>query len=139
MDSLGDDIIMREQVSLLTQSKFFSPVFNAAIFDGPIRIYFAQNQESSALKLYFACMKRLRADIELEANIFILIYPSAENFSLVFGDENLDEIQLDQLDEDFVVGLNGPIDEEDFESFFKRFDTLVRVMPSRPAAPALDA
>ena len=130
---------MREQVSLLTQSKFFSPVFNAAIFDGPIRIYFAQNQESSALKLYFACMKRLRSDIELEANIFILIYPNAENYSLVFGNENLHEIQLAQLDEDFVIGLNGPVDENDFDQFFKRFDTLVRVIPSQPVAAELDA
>ena len=130
---------MNQQVSLLTQSKFYSPVFNGAIFDGPIRIYFAQNQESSALKLYFACMKRLRTDIELDANVFILIYPDAENYGLVFGDKDSDEVQVAQLDEDFVVGLNGPIDEEDFDRFFKRFDALVRVMPSHPVTPELDS
>ena len=130
---------MREQVSLLTQSKFFSPVFNAAIFDGPIRIYFAQNQESSALKLYFACMKRLRTDVELSANLFILVYPNLENYSLAFDDTESDDVgAIAQLDEDFIIGLKGPIEEERFDQFFKRFDALVRVMPSQPIAPAAD-
>ena len=37
----------------ITQSSFYSPAFNGAIFDGPLRLYFSQAQEAMALKFYF--------------------------------------------------------------------------------------
>src|SRR5262245_9985253 len=84
---------MRETVSFVTQSKYFSPVFNAAIFDGPIRIYFAQYQEAQALKLYFNFQQRF-TELRKEArgifkdrsrNIFVMLYPTEETFDLSFG------------------------------------------------------
>src|SRR5687768_8337756 len=92
---------MRQQQtsSLLTQSRFYSPAFNAAIFDGPLRIYFAQVQEPFALKIYFAAQSRMQ---ELYAkireifrktgvSIFVMLYPSAETFQLSFDGMVIDD------------------------------------------------
>lgn len=84
-----------EQVTYVTQSKFFTPAFNAAIFDGPIRIYFAQHQESQALKLYFNLQERYgdvrrnarEAFKEKGCNIFVMLYPNEETFDDSFGDD----------------------------------------------------
>jgi hypothetical protein len=79
----------------VTQSKFFSPAFNAAIFDGPIRIYFAQYQEAQALKLYHNLQERF-GDVRKHArgifkergrNIFVMLYPTDEIFDVAFGDD----------------------------------------------------
>lgn len=86
---------MKETVTYVTQSKFFTPAFNAAIFDGPIRIYFAQHQESQALKLYFNLQERY-GDVRRNAraafrekgcNIFVMLYPTEETFDHSFGDD----------------------------------------------------
>src|SRR6185437_13613381 len=103
---------MRPQISFLTQSRFYSPAFNAAIFDGPLRIYFAQFQEPQALKVYFAAQQRLQ---ELYSrirenfrrtgvNIFVMLYPSAEAFEMSFDDiKNLDTVRVDRLGVDYVI------------------------------------
>jgi hypothetical protein len=80
-------------VMYVTQSKFFSPAFNAAIFDGPIRIYFAQYQEAQALKIYFNLQARfqdLRKNAsgifkDRKSNIFVMLYPTEETFDLSFS------------------------------------------------------
>ncbi len=123
----------REQVSILTQSRFFSPVFNGAIFDGPIRIYFSQSQEASAMKLYFAVLARLKnqfADLKEQLsqgyqNVFILIYPTKENFNIVFPGDQVVQMQADRLGEDYVIGLNGPMEEKDFATFFIALDQIL--------------
>lgn len=130
---------MREQLSVLTQSRFFSPAFNGAIFDGAIRIYFSQNQESAAMKLYFAALARIRSrfgelkDSRQEGgpNIFVLIYPTRESFNLVFPSDSRIKVQQDQLDNDFVVGICCPMEEAEFPQFFAVLDQMLNQLPQQ--------
>jgi hypothetical protein len=140
----------------VTQSRFFSPVFNAAIFDGPIRIYFAQFQEAQALKLYFNLQERF-SEVRKNArglfkergqNIFVMMYPNEDTFDLSFAQENANDpkptglgaeagpgarpdarigtqIVRAKLGHDFVVGVRGPIDDEDLENLCREMDQIV--------------
>jgi len=147
---------MRETVTYVTQSKYFTPAFNAAIFDGPIRIYFAQYQEAQALKLYFNLQERF-ADIRKQArgifkdrarNIFVMLYPTEETFDLSFirteplangaGAESginrfcsttSDQsclIASEQLGVDYVLGVRGPMEDDTFSSLCTEMDQIVR-------------
>ncbi|MES2855712.1 MAG: hypothetical protein V4692_07610 [Bdellovibrionota bacterium] len=141
-----------ETVTYVTQSRFFSPAFNAAIFDGPIRIYFAQYQEAQALKLYFNLQERF-GDIRKHArgifrqkgrNIFVMLYPTQETFELSFGDEPVRSAPIkmpmgagaeagpyvivrDRLGSDFVVGVSGPIEDDALEMICQEMDDIVKV------------
>lgn len=132
---------MREQISVLTQSRFFSPVFNGAIFDGPIRIYFSQSQEAAAMKLYFAVLARMRSLFGTakdnfnpqSPNIFILIYPSAESFNIVFPSDTRTKLQVDTLEQDYIIGTSGPIDENEFPKLFESLDGILKLLPQDAA------
>jgi hypothetical protein len=137
-----------EAVTYVTQSRFFSPAFNAAIFDGPIRIYFAQFQEAQALKLYFNLQERF-SDVRKQArgifkergqNIFVMMYPNEDTFDLSFsGDLKTDpkptglgaeagvgtQIVRTRLGADYVVGVRGPLEDEDLESLCREMDQIV--------------
>jgi len=144
-----------EPVTYVTQSRFFSPVFNAAIFDGPIRIYFAQFQEAQALKLYFNLQERF-SEVRKNArglfkergqNIFVMMYPNEDTFDLSFGQDSArdpkptglgaeagsaigagmggTQIVRTMLGHDFVVGVRGPIDDEDLENLCREMDQIV--------------
>jgi hypothetical protein len=134
---------MSENVTYVTQSRFFSPAFNAAIFDGPIRIYFAQHQEAQALKLYFNLQERF-GEVRRQArgvfrergrNIFVMLYPDAEAFDLTFdtsieaapehGVSENGAIVRDRLGSDFVVGVRGPLEDEALESVCFEMDSIV--------------
>ena len=72
---------------LVTQSPFFSPEFNTAIIDGPVRIYFADRFETEALQIYFRLQEVLQEDgIQLshiphdDQNVFIMLYSGPEAF-----------------------------------------------------------
>lgn len=109
----------------LMQSKYFSPAFNSAIFDGPIRIYFAQFHEALALKIYFMIQQKLGKELahakELAkasgANIFLMIYPTQDSFVLSFDvDSNHSEpLQIERWHEDVIIGLKGPAAEENMD------------------------
>ncbi len=137
---------MRESVTYVTQSKFFSPAFNAAIFDGPIRIYFAQYQESLALKIYFDLQERFQ-DARKNArgifkdrarNIFVMLYPTDETFHLSFdgaagGDLTQGagawtgrSIARTRLGQDFVVGVRGPLEEAELGELYGEVDAIVK-------------
>ncbi len=113
---------MGQQGSFITQTQYYSPAFNAAIFDGPIRIYFAQDQESLAMKIYFSVQSKIQSLLETEresfrlvdSNIFVMLYPSKESFHLSFGDSS-EEIIFESLAEDFVFGTKGPLSDEQYE------------------------
>jgi hypothetical protein len=111
----GEATMRQSQSSPLTQSRFYSPAFNAAIFDGPVRIYFAQYQESLALQVYFHLQERMRewASPSLRPrlpNIFIMLYPTAEIFSNCFSPEqSVEALVIEKLGEDHVLGTCGPI------------------------------
>lgn len=113
---------MRSSYTTLMQSKYFNPAFNSAIFDGPLRIYFAQFHEALALKIYFLIQQKLNSEIvkakELSkatgANILVLVYPTADSFALVFENSlnSSGPLQVERWHEDAVIGLRGPIEDE---------------------------
>lgn len=116
---------MRNSFSALTQSKFFTPSFNSAIFDGPMRIYFSQFHESYALKVYFKVQDQLQAELQMAKdyskksglNVLVLIYPSQENFEYSFEPhQRQGELGVDMLGEDTMIGLSGPLTDESLDS-----------------------
>src|SRR5271163_4001296 len=117
---------MAQSVIHLTQSRFYSPVFNAAVFDGPIRIYFAQHQEALALKVYFRLQNRLKDTFQpakqvfrqTGRTIFLMLYPTIEAFESSFSKHVLDKVVVEDLDEDFVLGVRGPLEDAEYEIAF---------------------
>lgn len=129
----------RQTVTFLTQSRFYSPAFNSAIFDGPFRIYFAQYQEALALKVYFKIQERLKefyqtAKTEFKSrgrSVFIMLYPSIETFENSFSPHDNDIfVVMDRLGEDPVVGVRGPIADEDFERVFGEIVAIIQTLES---------
>ncbi len=124
---------MKENTTFVTQSKFFSPVFNAAIFDGPIRIYFAQHQESQALKVYFNLQERYKALRENSrysvknrgGNIFIMLYPTLDIFEMCFNAAPHNAIVVkDRLDFDYVIGVKSQLTEQNFSLLYEKLDEI---------------
>ncbi len=125
---------MKTSYATLMQSKYFSAAFNSAIFDGPVRIYFAQFHEPVALKIYFMMQQKLGAEIahakeitkKSGGNVMLMIYPTKEAFSNIFGKKPT-SYSVEEWRHDLVIGLNGPCDEDQFESFV---DDLGQIMMS---------
>lgn len=118
---------MKNGYSQLIQSKYFVTDFNSAIFDGPIRIYFTQTQESLALKVYFHIqnhfsneVRRLK-DISPDgpSSLFILIYPNQESFAKCF--DGNDPMVVVNWDSDIVMGINEVHEGIDFSMFDSQF------------------
>ena len=130
---------MRSTYSTLMQSKFFNPAFNSAIFDGPIRIYFAQLHESLALKIYFCLQQKFPNEVakakELHKthghNVLLMLYPTDDSFQMSFeGHKNF--LAYENLLEDTVIGVNGPFEDDQL------MEVIDAVMSSvRMEAPAL--
>lgn len=96
----------------ITQSSFYSPAFNGAIFDGPLRLYFSQTQEAMALKFYFELRARgaeARWMGSKGPNVFVMIYPSEEIFDLCFASQGLtwaeERLPTARLGNDIVVAI----------------------------------
>ena len=112
---------MQTNFSALMKSQFFSPAFNSAIYDGPVRIYFAQFHESSALKLYFSLQERYAVELERaktlgkqsQRQIYILLYPTPELFKECF--ECNEAVDRALLQTDSVIGVQGPPEKVDHE------------------------
>lgn len=120
---------MKSTYAGLMQSKYFNPAFNSALFDGPVRIYFAQMHESQALKIYFLLQKELSHEWarakevtkKTGANVLILIYPSEETFALSFENESADGVFVQETwNEELVYGVNGPLDDIQVAEFLKQ-------------------
>ena len=117
-------MFMTASYSALMQSKFFNPAFNSAIFDGPIRIYFAQFHESLALKIYFSLQQRYPEVLALAKEVhkqegrtaLIMLYPSKDSFELSFESKNDYFLVEDNLFEDTVIGINGPFEDENLDA-----------------------
>ncbi|MBT4760897.1 MAG: hypothetical protein HOO06_04290 [Bdellovibrionaceae bacterium] len=131
---------MDSQQGVITQSKYYSPIFDVAVFDGPFRIYFSQNQETVALKTYYRIKKNLEFQFSekvLQQNqnvLFLMIYPDKESFSAVFN-ESQDNIGVGKVGDRHVVGVYREHDEEDIET--KLSQVLISMVKSwNLAAPA---
>jgi hypothetical protein len=129
---------MYQSTVSLTQSRYYSPCLNAAIFDGPVRLYFAQSQEPDALKIYFQLQKVFdeqfaaakRELMEQDQSLFILLYPNSETFeSSSSGHFSADGVLVDQLGSDLIMGVQGPASELEF---VRIQDGLFRIFNSQP-------
>lgn len=126
---------MKSTYSHLMQSKYFNPAFNSAIFDGPVRIYFAQFHESFALKIYFHLQNNFKSELALakdiskavHSNILIMVYPTQDNFILSFeGDNTHGQLMAtEEWNQDFVVGLRQPLADEQMNEFSKEFSRVL--------------
>jgi hypothetical protein len=120
---------MSQIVSHLTQSRYYSPAFNAAVFDGPIRIYFAQHQESLALKVYFRLQNRMK-DASNTRNtfrqsgqtVFLMLYPTVEAFETSFSKQIRENVVQEDLGGDVVLGVRGPLEDDDYEQVFRKVE-----------------
>lgn len=130
---------MKGTYTALMQSRFFNPAFNSAIFDGPIRIYFAQFHESLALKIYFCLQQKFAEEMsrakELhkihDRNVLVMLYPSQDSFKMSF--ETSDGfIAHDDLLSDTVIGINGPFEDEKLPAVL---DEVVHAMKSWEKIP----
>lgn len=116
---------MKSSYAALIQSKYFNPAFNSAIFDGPVRIYFAQFHEALALKIYFMIQQKLASEIakakEISkasgSNILIMIYPTEDSFTFSFEGEALSQepLAIENWDDDVVIGTRGPLEDEQLD------------------------
>lgn len=120
---------MKGTYSALMQSKFFNPAFNSAIFDGPLRIYFAQSHESYALKIYFNIQQQCLAEMSrakslhkfLERNVLVMIYPTRESFQHSF--DSSESLATDELLDDTIIGIPGPFKDEDLDQILSSIKT----------------
>ncbi len=113
---------MRSSYTTLMQSKYFNPAFNSAIFDGPVRIYFAQFHEALALKIYFLIQQKLGPEMAKAkeaskasgANILLMVYPTTDSFGLSFETQTqtTTPFETEKWQEDVIIGLRGPIEED---------------------------
>lgn len=110
---------MKSNYSQLVQSKYFNSSFNSAIFDGPLRLYFAQSQESAALKIYFCFQQKYpelfeKAKVsyrQTQAHLILLIYPDRSAFTASFS-KSTESIEFDYLENDTLVGICNWPDEK---------------------------
>jgi len=126
---------MKHATTFLTQSRYYSPAFNAAIFDGPVRIYFAQYQEALALRIYFRLQERFKESFrqakssfkQTGTNLFLMLYPTVETFENSFSPLiNGETSRCEMLGEDFVIGVRGPLIEDDYETVFLRMESILQ-------------
>ena len=118
---------MEETISSLIQSHYFLPDFNAAIYDGAIRIHFVQHQEPDALKVYFRLKKQFEEKqylLDVRSHyIFIMIYPNHHSFLMSFDLDKSDatndktspkslRVEIEELNSHLVVGIQGPIGDD---------------------------
>lgn len=130
---------MGHSVIHLTQSQFYSPVFNAAVFDGPIRIYFAQHHENLALKVYFRLQQylkdgyaTLRKSFKYHGQtVFLMLYPTPEAFNEAFG-AGAGNVKIERLGDDHVVGVCGPLADEDYEEVFQKVEAILQILALTP-------
>lgn len=119
---------MKKGYSQLIQSKYFITDFNSAIFDGPIRIYFTQAQESLALKIYFHIQNNFTTQVKklkdvspnVPFSLFILLYPQAESYQECF--QSTEKMEVVEWENDLVLGINENPEGVDFELFNVKFE-----------------
>ncbi len=119
----------------ITQSPFYSPAFNGAIFDGPLRLYFTQSQEALALKFYFELRSKTHDLAALwprtsGPSLYVMIYPTEETFDLCFVSQGLswtpESLPLGRLGRDHVVALQAHECETQLDSVVSRVLNVIR-------------
>lgn len=118
---------MKSSYSQLMQTQYFHPAFNSAIYDGPLRLYFAQFHESLALKVYFLAQQKLQGlwgqakDVSRKtgSTVLVLIYPSNEFFDQTFAKAQHanNRVAIDHFEQDLLLGVRGPFEDDELEPF----------------------
>lgn len=134
-----------QSVIHLTQSQYYSPQFNAAVFDGPIRIYFAQHQEALALKVYLRLQQYFKETYSTFRNtfkqhgqtIFLMLYPTSESFQSAFSATVPSTHVLSaRLGEDHVLGVCGPLHDDQYERIFEQVKAILKDLSLSEELPA---
>lgn len=120
----------------LVQSQYYSPVFNAAIFDGPFRIYFAQHQEPHALRIYFQLQQTLKDFYNAAKNsmrengkyFFIMLYPDNETFEQAFQMKVESHFTHCFLGEDHLIGVRGLIPDLEYSRLYQFVETHLQAL-----------
>lgn len=134
---------MAQSAIHLTQSRFYSPVFNAAVFDGPIRIYFAQHQEAQALQIYLKLQQYLKDTYvtirksfkQHGQTVFLMLYPNNESFDSSFSGSVClpsDNVVSERLGEDYVLGVRGLLEETQYDEVFAKVETILQAPAWNP-------
>ena len=119
----------------ITQSPFYSPAFNGAIFDGPLRLYFSQSQEALALKFYFELRSQIQELTVLwprsgGPSLFVMIYPTEETFELCFVSQGLtwtpETLPMGRLGRDHVVAIQAEDCDTNMDEVVSRVSKVIR-------------
>jgi|GEM_PF-2295768 len=118
---------MGSSYSELVQSKYFNSAFNGAIYDGPVRIYFAQFDEDLALELYFLIQQKyaetllgLKEISRLRGrHILILMYPTEDMFYQFAPSDAV------RWQKDILIGVKPAGNSIKFENIFTDLDKLL--------------
>ena len=132
---------MAATYSAFMTTRFYSPVFNTALFDGPFRIYFSQSYESSALKMYHLLQTqhedlwiRLKQwSLATKEHVFLLMYPEKKDVQMVFEEQDQKAtaysdclVQMESWDEGVAIGLTQPLNEIDVQSQIEQIEKLLQ-------------
>ena len=139
---------MKASYSNLMQSKYFSPAFNSAIFDGPLRIYFAQFHESMALKIYFMAQQKLASELirakevskAAQANILVMIYPTEDSFESTFENQSSKSKMIGEAwNDDVVIGLCGPLEDSELDILIQTLSGVMKQWAPKSHIAAIPA
>lgn len=111
----------------LMRTEHYHPSLNSAVFDGPLRIYFAQSQESLALNFYFQLQKVFdrflgeARDSSPSWYFVVLMYPQKELMALHQG------VQYKVLNfgQDRVILTHGQMDQQDQDQLVADLSQLI--------------
>jgi hypothetical protein len=109
---------MAATYSSFMTTRFYSPVFNTALFDGPLRIYFSQSYESAALKVYHLLQSqypeqwnRLKeCSQQSKEHVFLMMYPEKKDLEMIFTD-GIKAIHAQEWEEGLAIGFCQPQDD----------------------------
>jgi hypothetical protein len=110
------------------RTEHYHPSLNSAVFDGPLRIYFVQSQESLALNLYFQLQKILEKYGFDQQNpdwyFVVLIYPTSEIFDTQTQAKGL-SFQLLNFGADKLILTHGELGETGFSSLVNSLNSFL--------------
>ena len=94
-----------------------------------MRMYFSQQQEPDALRLYFR-LQELVSRVEglggfepSEPHLFVMLYPNEETFAQSFdGIHAPNTAALETLGKNLVVGLRGPVAESEIDQLLEQLE-----------------
>lgn len=120
---------MAATYSSFMTTRFYSPVFNTALFDGPFRIYFSQAYESAALKIYHLLQtehqelwQRLKQwSLISKDHVFLMIYPDLKDCQMVFEEDSKNDksVHLLEWEEGLALGTYQPTTDEELNDQLK--------------------